>query len=275
VPLADAWLFAQLASTVATVNDAYANYRFHEAAHAIYQFFWGDFCDWYIEWTKPDLQAANQERAIVAWRNLFAAFDAALRLLHPLMPFLTEELWHQLPQPAGAKSIALDGFPQAQPNWKNAEAAAQFALIQEIITALRNIRAELKFDPKKKLAAQFSSPDPAIRQLVEANRDGIGRLTILSELAISSARLPAADGAVRSTATFDVRIAYGDAVDVAAERAKITKEIDKLQLAIASKERQLADETFRSRAPEKIIRGLEETLAGQRIEIEKLKARLG
>jgi valyl-tRNA synthetase len=274
VPLADAWLFARLASAVETVNDAYANYRFHEAAHAIYQFFWGDFCDWYIEWAKPDLQATDQERAIVAWKNLFAAFDAALRLLHPLMPFLTEELWHQLPQRDGAKSIALDGFPQAQPTWTNTEAAGQFALIQEIITALRNIRAELKLDPKKKLTAQFSSPEAGVCKLIDANRDGIGRLAILSELAISSERLPATDGAVRSTATFDVRIAYGDAVDVSAEKTRIAKEIDKLQAAIASKERQLADETFRSRAPEKIIRGLEETLAAQRIELEKLRARL-
>ena len=274
VPLADAWLFARLASTVETVNDAYANYRFHEAAHAIYQFSWGDFCDWYIEWTKPDLQAADPGRAIVAWRNLFAAFDAALRLLHPLMPFLTEELWHQLPQPTGAKSIALDGFPQAQPNWKNAEAAGQFALIQEIITALRNIRAELKLDPKKKLAAQFSSAETAIRNLVEANRDGINRLAILSDLAISSERLPAADGAVRSTATFDVRIAYGDVVDISAEKSRITKEIDKLQAAIAWKERQLADETTFKGAREHHSR-LEETLAGQRIELDKLRARLG
>ena len=274
VPLADAWLFARLASTVETVDDAYANYRFHEAAHAIYQFFWGDFCDWYIEWVKPDLQATDRERAIVAWRNLFAAFDGALRLLHPLMPFLTEELWHQLPQPAGAKSIALDGFPQAQPHWKNAEADEQFSLIQEIITALRNIRAELKLDPKKKLAAQFSSLDAGVRKLVEGNRDGIGRLAILSDLAISSERLAATDGAVRSTARFDVRITYGEGVDIAAERAKLKKEIEKLESAIAAKERQLADETFRSRAPEKIVRALEETLAGQKIELEKLKSRL-
>jgi valyl-tRNA synthetase len=274
VPLADAWLFSRLAHTVETVDDAYANYRFHEAAHAIYQFFWGDFCDWYIEWVKPDLQAADQERAIVAWRNLFAAFDAALRLLHPLMPFLTEELWHQLPQQVGAKSIALDAFPQARPDWTNAEAAERFGVVQEVITALRNIRAEMKLDPKKKLAAQFSSADAEVRKLIEANRDGIGRLAILSDLAISSERLVAAGGAVRSTAQFDVRIAYGEGVDVSAEKTKLGKEIEKLQTAIASKERQLADETFRSRAPEKIIRGLEETLAAQRIEMEKLKSRL-
>jgi valyl-tRNA synthetase len=274
VPLADAWLFSRLASTVETVDNAYADYRFHEAAHAIYQFFWGDFCDWYIEWVKPDLQAADQERSVVAWRNLFAAFDAALRLLHPLMPFLTEELWHQLPQPAGAKSIALDAFPQARPDWKNAEAAERFGMVQEVITALRNIRAEMKLDPKKKLAAQFSSPGTQIRKMIDAHRDGIERLAILSGLVISSERLQATSGAVRSTAQFDVRIAYGEGVDVSAEKTKLGKEIEKLQTAIASKERQLADETFRSRAPEKIIRGLQETLAAQRIELEKLKSRL-
>src|SRR5205814_1933497 len=82
-------------------TDALDTYRFHEAAQAVYQFFWGDFCDWYIEWVKPELQSADRERATVAWKNLFAAFDAALRLLHPLMPFLTEELWHQVPQAKG------------------------------------------------------------------------------------------------------------------------------------------------------------------------------
>ena len=96
----DRWLFARIAVTVETVNDALANYRFHEAAQAVYQFFWGDFCDWYIEWVKPDLQNADRGRADVAWKNLFAGFDAALRLLHPFMPFLTEELWHQLPRRA-------------------------------------------------------------------------------------------------------------------------------------------------------------------------------
>jgi len=98
VPLVDAWLFARLAETIELVNGALSDYRFHEAAQGVYQFFWGDFCDWYIEWVKPELQNTDRERAIVAWKNLFAAFDAALRLLHPFMPFLTEELWHQLPK---------------------------------------------------------------------------------------------------------------------------------------------------------------------------------
>jgi valyl-tRNA synthetase len=275
VALVDGWLFARLASTIDLVNEALKNYRFHEAAQGVYQFFWGDFCDWYIEWVKPELLSADRERAVAAWRNLFSAFDAALRLLHPFMPFLTEELWHQLPQRAGAKSIALDSFPEARANWKNERALEQFSLVQDVIVALRNIRAEMKgLDSKKKVAAEFSSSDDRAQQAVESNRDGILRLAALSDLKVSSERLPQAGGAVRSTALFDVRIAYvAETIDVAAENARLRKEIEGLEKAIAAKERQLGDATFRSRAPEKIVRGLEATLAEQKIELQKFRSR--
>jgi valyl-tRNA synthetase len=275
IPLVDAWMFARLAATVELLNEALANYRFHEAAQGVYQFFWGDLCDWYIEWVKPELQSADRERATVAWKNLFAVFDAALRLLHPFMPFLTEELWHQLPQKAGAKSIALDQFPEAHERWKNAKAMEEVAAIQEVVTALRNIRGELKLDPKKKVTADFSTSDAGTADFVQANRRAIERFAVLSELrSVPRQRSEAKSGAVRSTSTFDLRIAYADTVDMVAEKARLKKEIEGLQKAIASKERQLGDETFRSRAPEKIIKGLEATLAEQRIELQKLKDRL-
>jgi valyl-tRNA synthetase len=275
VPLVDGWMFARLAATVELVNEALANYRFHEAAQGVYQFFWGDFCDWYIEWLKPELQSTDRDRATLAWKNLFAAFDAALRLLHPFMPFLTEELWHQLPQKAGAKSIALDQFPEAHDHWKNAKAMGDVAAIQEVVTALRNIRAELKLDPKKRVAAEFSTSDAGAGALIQENRGAIERFAVLSELRIVPRQhFDAKSGAVRSSATFDVRIAYSDTVDVEVEKTRLKKEIEGLERAIASKERQLGDETFRSRAPEKIIRGLEATLAEQRIEHRKLQDRL-
>jgi valyl-tRNA synthetase len=275
VPLVDGWMFARLAATVELVNDALENYRFHEAAQGVYQFFWGDFCDWYIEWVKPELQSTDLERAFVARKNLFAAFDAALRLLHPFMPFLTEELWHQMPQRVGAKSIALDQFPEAHDRWKNARAMGDVAAIQEVVTALRNIRAELKLDPKKRVAAEFSTSDVGAGALIQENRGAIERFAVLSELRIvPRQQFDAKSGAVRSTAIFDVRIAYSDTVDVATEKTRLKKEIEGLQRAIASKERQLGDETFRSRAPEKIIKGLEATLAEQRIELRKLQDRL-
>jgi valyl-tRNA synthetase len=274
VPLIDAWLFSRLASTIDLVNAALQNYRFHEAAQGVYQFFWGDFCDWYIEWVKPELLGTNREQAIASWRNLFAAFDAALRLLHPLMPFLTEELWHQLPQRPGAKSIALDAFPQARTDWKHPREQEQFSLIQNVIVALRNIRSEMKLDPKKKVVAELWSADRTTRNLIEANRDGILRLATLSDLTVSAERLPQIGAAVRSTAQFDVRIAYAGVMDVAAEISRIQKEIEKAERDIASKERQLANNTFRSRAPEKIIRNMEAALEERRAELTRFQERL-
>ena len=252
VPLRDAWIFARLAATIEQMNDALANYRFHDGAQGVYQFFWGDFCDWYIEWVKPDLQSADGESAVVAWRNLFAAFEAALRLLHPFMPFLTEELWHQFPQRPGAKSIALGRFPEVRNSWRNKTALEEFGLIQEIITAVRNIRAEMKLDPKKKVAAELSVTEGAARTSIESNHDGIARLGMLTDLKIGNERLAQTGGAVRSTSKFDLRVEYTETVDVAAESARITKELEGLRKAIGSKEKQLSDETFRSRAPEKL-----------------------
>jgi valyl-tRNA synthetase len=275
VPLVDRWLFARLAETVETVDDALANYRFHEAAQGVYQFFWGDFCDWYIEWVKPELQLADRERASVAWKNLFAGFDAALRLLHPFMPFLTEELWHQLPQATGAKSIALDKYPEARESWKDAGAIREYGLVQEVIQALRTIRAEMKLDPKKKVAAEFFSRDGWTRGVVEANKDGIVRLAVLSELGVLSQKLPEGGGGMRSTSEFDVGIPYAaETIDVAAECTRLKKEMEGLEKAISSKERQLGNDTFRSKAPEKIIKQMEEALAAQRIESQKLAERL-
>ena len=268
------WMFSRLSAVAAEANKALEDFRFHEACHIIYQFFWGDFCDWYIEWVKPQLADSNREIAIAAWRNIFAAFDAALRLLHPIMPFLTEELWHRLPQPAGARSIALDKFPEPRAQWTDAPAERDMATLQEIIIAARNIRAEMKVDQKKQIAADFWSADPAIRKLVQQNLDPLLRLASLSALQISAAHLDATGAAVRSAAQFDLRIAYGESIDKQAEIARLKKEIARLAKDIDSKKARLADETFLSKAPAKIIEELKATLASRIIEHQKLLDRL-
>ena len=272
VPLIDAWLFARLADTLDTVKDAFETQRFHEAVQSIYQFFWNDFCDWYIEWIKPELTGANRERATIAWRNLFAAFEAALRQLHPVMPFLTEELWHQLPQRSGAKSIALERYPEARESWQNVSALEEFELVQEVVKSVRAIRAEMRLDPKRRMAAEFSSENAAIRETIAANLDGILRLALLTELTITNAKLAQSGGALRSTSLFDVRIA--ETLDVAAELARLGKDEERLTKDIASKVRQLEDAVFLSRAPEKIVQALRTTLAERRIELQKVQERI-
>jgi valyl-tRNA synthetase len=272
--LAHRWIFSRLSSVAAQVHDALEHFRFHEACQTTYQFFWGDFCDWYIEWVKPQLVDPDPEIAIPSWRNIFAALDGALRLLHPVMPFLTEELWHRLPQPAGAHSISLDTFPVERAAWTDAAADTEMATLQEIIAAARNMRSEMKLDPKRKIPADLSSTDSAIRALAERNLDPVLRLAALSQLQISSSHLDSEGAAIRSTAQFDLRIAYGETIDKPAEMARLKKEIDRLAKDIESKQKRLADENFTSKAPAKVVDDLRATLAERQLEHTKLLGRL-
>ncbi|MGB9402400.1 MAG: hypothetical protein WCA98_02600, partial [Candidatus Acidiferrales bacterium] len=143
------------------------------------------------------------------------------------------------------------------------------------ITAARNIRGELKLEPRKKVAADFSTADAAIGDLVRRNEEAILRLAALSALHISSGPLDSKAGVIRSTAQFDVRIAYGEGVDNEAELARVRKEIDRLEKDIESKKKRLADEAFRSRAPLNIRQNLEATLAEREAELKKARERLG
>jgi valyl-tRNA synthetase len=199
------------------------------------------------------------------------------------MPFITEELWHRLPQREGVKSIALEVFPEPSEEAKDAAAEAEFALLQEVIVAARNIRAEIKVDAKKKVAADFSSAEAYARTLVEAHREAIARLASLSDLRISEppgagqASEPAADSAVRSTARFDLRIVLQDAPsgeELLAEKAKLRKELTRLAADIEAKEKLLANPAFRGRAPADVIAKSEQALAERKAEHEKLAARL-
>ena len=214
-----------------------------------------------------------------AWRNLFAVFEAALRLLHPFMPFLTEELWHRLPQHSpekdkNARSIALQPFPRPAPQWVDPDADQEVKLLQDVIEAARNIRAELKLDPKRRVAADFAPATLAVRETVEANRAIVLRLATLSDLRISDSKLEPTVGPVRSTAQFDLRIAYGETVELGAELARLRKERERLARDLESKQNRLADDTFRSRAPAEIVRQLEVTFAERQLEFDKLTERL-
>ena len=274
VALIDRWIFSRLARATAQVNDALEHFRFHEAAHVVYHFFWGDFCDWYIEWVKPELVSPDRTKSAATWKNLFAAFECALRLLHPFMPFLTEELWHQLPQREGARSIALDRFPEPHTERIDAVAEERVLLLQEIITAARNIRAEMKLDPKAKLLLQLRVQSDSIRGYIKQNIDPIERLASVLRVTFVATGFDSTKGVVRSGKDFELFIAYEAAFDVQAQIDRLRKELDRLTKDIASKQLRLEDETFRSRAPENIVKGLESTLAERRTEFDKLGERL-
>jgi valyl-tRNA synthetase len=243
----------------ADVNDALATYRFHEAANRIYDFFWGEFCDWYIELVKPRLnfeESGDRAQARVACENLVNLFDASLRLLHPVMPFITEEIWQAIYEgQAPLKSIALAAYPQADPRQIDLGAEAETSILQDLIVNVRNVRAELKVEPKVKVPIDVFAPEPGIRTMIEQNRGAVERLAGVEKIRFANNSLATSAGA-RSTARFDVHVVYARRIDVAAERERLTKELEKIEKEFANNQRQLSNEQFLAKAPEKVVEGL-------------------
>ena len=271
--LEDRWILSRFNRVAQEIDDALATYRFHEAAHVVYHFFWGEFCDWYLELIKPRLAAEDRDQARTAYANLIGIFEGALRLLSPFMPFITEELWHAVYDgKPPAKSIALVAYPQADPAQINADAETEMAILQDLIVSVRNIRAELKVEPKQKLAIEVFA-EAGVRSLIEQNRGAVERLANVEGVSFVEQSLAKAAGA-RSTARFDVRVIYERKIDVGAERDRLKKELAKLTQELTRATGQLSNEAFLSKAPPKVVEGLKTRKAEVEMLIEKIKSAL-
>src|SRR5271156_4597202 len=209
--LEDRWILSRFNRVTAEVNNALEIFRFHEAANRIYDFFWGEFCDWYLELIKPRLnfeEGADKSQANLACGNLVNLFDAALRLLHPVMPFITEEIWQAIYEGRPPlKSIALAAYPQADEKQIDLAAETEMAVLQDLILNVRNVRAELKVEPKVKVPIEVFVQEPGIRAMLEQNRGAVERLAHVEKITFVNASLAKRAG-VRSTARFDVHVVY-------------------------------------------------------------------
>ena len=254
--LEDRWILSRFNRVAAEVNDALATYRFHEAANRIYDFFWGEFCDWYLELIKPRLNTENGDTARIACTNLVILFDASLRLLHPVMPFITEEIWQAIYEgTAPLKSIALAAYPQADEKQFDIAAEVEMAILQDLIVSVRNLRAELKIEPKVRIPVEVFAHDSQIGKLIEDNCGAVERLANVEKITFvqdSLAKLPGS----RSTARFDVHVIYERKIDTAAECERLKKELEKLERGIASADRQLGNEQFLAKAPVTVVENL-------------------
>ena len=256
--LEDQWILSRFNQVAANVNDALATYRFHEAANSIYDFFWGEFCDWYLELIKPRLnfEGADKNAAKIACTNLVNLFDASLRLLHPVMPFITEEIWQAIyEEKPELKSIALAPYPQADQKQVDLAAETEMAILQDLIVSIRNLRAELKIEPKTKVPIQVYAHEPEIRTMVEHNRGAVERLANVEKITFVEHSLAKLAGS-RSTARFDVHIIYERKVDVASECERLKKELERLEKGIGSGQRQLGNQQFLAKAPQTVVENL-------------------
>jgi valyl-tRNA synthetase len=270
--LENRWIYSRFNRVAGEVNQSLTEYRFDEAANTIYRFFWGEFCDWYLEIIKPSLLGTPEE-ASSALTLLGDLFEGSLRLLSPFMPFITEEVWHAMYDgKPPAKSIALASYPKREERWINDQAEEQMAVLQDLIEKIRNMRAEMKVEPKVKPPVQIhTSVD--IRTLVNENRGMVERLGSVEGIEFVDSSLAQKPGA-RTTPRFEVALVYEQKVDVAAERERLTKELNKLEGQLTNTERQLGNEQFLAKAPAKVVEGLRKQEAELKLLIEKIKKAL-
>ena len=266
VPIEDRWIFSRLNACAAQANRAIETYRYHEAAQVLWHFFWHEFCDWYLELKK--LEFRENSRLTPGWRNALAAFETALRLLHPAMPFLTEELWQRLATDRTTRpvSIALAGYPQFNEDATDAEAEREIGILQEIVTVVRTLRTEAKLDPKLQVAGVLYSLGPAL-DVARRNGEAIRKLANVN-LELKAEAAPKAPG-IRSGPEFDLALHLPKAQEDA-QRKRDEKEREQLLKNIANNERQLNDEKFLGRAPAHVIEGMRQKLAEYKTQLGKL-----
>jgi valyl-tRNA synthetase len=272
IPLEDRWIFSRLNSCADLVNRAIDRYRYHEAAQLLWQFFWHEFCDWYLEIKK--LRFRENSGLDPHWRNLLTVFETSLRLLHPVMPFLTEELWQRLAQGAAARpiSIALSQYPQYYIHVTDYPAERQMQLLQEIVTAARNLRADMGVSPKEQLEGILYSPTAAA-DVARKQIDAIQKLANL-KLEVRPESAPTeVQGAKRSTTEFDLALRIPLA-QVELQRKRLEKEIEQLEKVIANSQRQLGNQEFVARAPEHVVDTIRQKLAEYEAQLAKSRAAL-
>ena len=241
--IADRWILSRLSKSADEVNRSLEQYNLHEGSRHIYSFFWHEFCDWYLEMIKLHPERSKP--------TLLYVFENALRLLHPMMPFITEELWQNLPHKG--ESIVIAAYPEFEPECVDASLESQMDLIQEIVTKVRNIRSEMNVDPKVTVRVRVATTDSEQVKLLSEAREYIFKLAQVSELEI----VPQLSGdklAARAVAGgLALEVPLTGLIDVQAERTRLQKEIEKTQAEISKLDRKLADASFVERAPEEVV----------------------
>jgi valyl-tRNA synthetase len=274
-PIETRWILTRLSETCTAVDNSLTDYRFDEAANVIYQFFWGDLCDWYLELIKLRLNfedGADKQATTAALKNLVGVFESSLRLLSPFMPFITEEIWHALyNNDTPEKSIALTRYPQAADFPADPIAVSAMKTIQDLITTVRALRKELGVPEKESTPIHLHASNRIVA-LTDANQDMLSRMARVASIDFASEPLSGANA--RSTADFDVAVIYERQIDIPAERERLTKDLAKYEKGLEAANRQLNNEAFMAKAPAHIVEGLRKQSAETKTLHDKTKAAL-
>ncbi len=274
----DRWILSRLNGITKEINESLESYRFHEASHRIYHFFWHELCDWYIEFIKSKISSgASEVENRLTLEVLVHVFDQALRLLHPFMPFITEELWQRLPHEG--ESLAVGEYPIQHEGMVNLEAERDLELLTEVIIKIRNLRAEMNIEPGRRIRVNLGCPEAQIQDWLQQSASYIQSLARCAEVHVSLFLGPPEQQAARSVASgVDVEVPLAGLIDLEAERVRIQKEMAKIEKEMAPVQQKLANANFVANAPTPVVdlnrqrmSEFEEKLAKLRIHLGTLK----
>jgi len=274
--LVDRWIVSRLQAVESEVERAFANLRLDMAAQAIYEFIWNEYCDWYLELTKPVLngEASEAEKAATR-RTLMAVLEAALRLAHPIMPFITEEIWQTVaPRLAqGGDSISQAPYPQAESGKIDPEADAAVAWLKSTVVAVRTIRGEMNIPPSKKLTVLLNAGDAQDRELATTCETWLKSLAGVAELSwLDGAEAPVSSMGV--VGEMEVLVPMAGLIDAEAEIARLSKEVTRLEGDIQRTESKLSNEKFVSKAPAEVVDKEKAKLADAKATLDRLQAQV-
>jgi valyl-tRNA synthetase len=274
----DRWIIGELQRTEAEVEKGFADYRLDNVANAIYSFAWNEYCDWYIELSKVQLRQGNEAQQRGTRRTLVRVLEALLRLAHPLIPFITEELWQKVSVPAGKRkageesSVMIQPYPKAEPAKIDPAADAEVALLKRLTDAARSLRGEMKLGPDKKVPLAISGPADKIASFAPY----MAPIARLSEVKHVADVAHAANGAAAPVAVVDdYKLMLVIEVDIGAERERLAKEIARLEGEIKKAESKLGNATFVERAPANVVAQERERLASFGATLAKVKEQYG
>ncbi len=279
----DKWILNKLNDASQTINDALKDYRFDEAARLIYQFFWHEFCDWYLELIKPVLYGNDEPQKKRTLNVLVNVFDASMRLLHPFMPFITEEIWQSLPLSHDKETIMLSQYVDKYDEKSSPGIGLEFSneafeiqTVKVIVEVIRNVRGELNIPPSKEIDASINilGGDIGYEVSINANLDLIKKLARVGELTVAR-NLKAPEGAAKAvTPGAEIFIPIKGLVDIDAETARLRKEIEKAERELKPFEAKMNNEGFVKKAPEEVLEKTKGIIAELTQKKEKLSESL-
>jgi len=263
------WILSRFYSTLELVTDYIDRYKFNEAANAIYEFLWHEFCDWYIEIAKSDI--SESETQII----LYKVLEKSLRMLHPIMPFVTEEIWQRLPREkdSAVDSIMISKWPHVQKKIISTEAERSMVKLIDIIVALRNIRAVWNIPQSAGISAIINAHDSADEKLINENADMIKRLAKVSEIVSKNKEKPKGS-ATSVIGSIEIYVPLEGLIDLGKERARLEKEEARIDGLIKATESRLKDENFTSKAPEEVVESQRMQVGELKLQLKKLKDNL-